>query len=131
MCAKCAVMFVQRSYVVKCHVECDAVETGAWFFAEPLRLTSIHLHDEDCRFFCNVFTSLMSGFRREVDDNCALLGHYATSSGNFLPTFRDNLSVPPSRVKKKEKTFFLFLTLEYGTDRLSRNVGKGLPLLAA
>ena len=25
--------------------------------------------------------------------NCALLGYYAASSGNFLPTFRDNLSV--------------------------------------
>ena len=27
-------------------------------------------------------------------ENCALLSHYATSSGNILPTFRDNLSVP-------------------------------------
>jgi len=45
-------------------------------------------------------------------DPCALLGYYAASSGNSLQTFRDNLSVPPSRVKK------------------SRNVGKELPLLA-
>jgi len=29
-------------------------------------------------------------------ENCSVLGHYATSSGNFLPTFRDNLSVPSS-----------------------------------
>ena len=29
-------------------------------------------------------------------DNCALLGYYAASSGNFLPTFRDNLSVQSS-----------------------------------
>ena len=29
--------------------------------------------------------------------NCAFPGHYAVSSGNFLPTFRDNLSVPSSR----------------------------------
>ena len=29
-------------------------------------------------------------------ENCALLGYYATSSGNFLPTFRHNLSVPSS-----------------------------------
>ena len=28
--------------------------------------------------------------------NCALLGCYAASSGNFLPTFRDNLTVPSS-----------------------------------
>ena len=26
--------------------------------------------------------------------NRAVLGYYAASSGNFLPTFRDNLSVP-------------------------------------
>jgi hypothetical protein len=40
----------------------------------------------------------------------------------FLPTFRDNVSVPYSRE---------FLTLENGTFTLSRNVGKGLPLDAA
>jgi hypothetical protein len=28
---------------------------------------------------------------RLLDDNCALLGYNAASSGNFLPTFRDNL----------------------------------------
>ena len=27
-------------------------------------------------------------------ENCAILGYYAASSGNFLSTFRDNLSVP-------------------------------------
>jgi hypothetical protein len=43
-----------------------------------------------------------SNFRREVDENCALLGYYAASSGNFLPTFRDNLSVPFSSVKDKK-----------------------------
>jgi hypothetical protein len=30
----------------------------------------------------------------EADEKCALLGHYTTSSGNFLPTFRDKPSVP-------------------------------------
>ena len=40
---------------------------------------------------------VISGFRREVDGKCSLLG----------------------------------LTLEHGTDRLSRNVGKELPLHAA
>ena len=29
---------------------------------------------------------------------CALRGHYATGSGNFLPTFRDNLLVPKRAV---------------------------------
>jgi hypothetical protein len=40
----------------------------------------------------------ISGFRREVAENCAVLGHYAASSGNFLPMFRDNLSVPKEHI---------------------------------
>ena len=32
-------------------------------------------------------------------ENCALLGYYAGNYCNFLPTFRDNLTVPPSSVK--------------------------------
>ena len=31
---------------------------------------------------------------------CALMGYYATLSASSLPTFRDNLLVPSSRVKK-------------------------------
>jgi len=34
---------------------------------------------------------------------CALLGYYAAYSGNSLLTFRDNLSVPSSWVKKSKK----------------------------
>jgi len=34
-----------------------------------------------------------------LHENCTLLGHYAASSGNFLPTFRGNPSVPSSRFK--------------------------------
>jgi hypothetical protein len=37
---------------------------------------------------------VISDFRCEVAENCALQGHYAVSSGNFLPKFRDNLLVP-------------------------------------
>jgi hypothetical protein len=42
---------------------------------------------------------MISGFRREVDENCSLLGYYAQSNGNFYPTFMDNLSVPSSTLK--------------------------------
>ena len=42
---------------------------------------------------------VISGFRREVAENCALLGYYAASSDNFLPTFRENLSVSSSGFK--------------------------------
>jgi hypothetical protein len=44
-------------------------------------------------------TCVISVFRHEVDDKCTLLGYYTTSSGTFLPTFRDNILVPSSRVK--------------------------------
>jgi hypothetical protein len=33
---------------------------------------------------------------------CALLVYNAASSGNHLPTFRDNVSIPSSRVKSKK-----------------------------
>jgi hypothetical protein len=54
----------------------------------------------------------ISGFCHEVDENCALLGYYALSCVNFLLMFE-------------------FFTLEDGTDGLSQNVSKKLPLLAA
>jgi hypothetical protein len=62
---------------------------------------------------------LVSDFRRDVDEICALLGCYTASSGDSLPTFRDNVSVQS------------LLTFEYGTDAFSQNVGKRLPLDAA
>ena len=34
---------------------------------------------------------------------CALLGYYAASCSNCLPTFRDNVSVPSSRVKSPSR----------------------------
>jgi len=42
---------------------------------------------------------LISGFRREVYENCVLRSYYATRSGNILPTFRGNLSVPSTGYK--------------------------------
>ena len=53
-------------------------------------------------------------------ENCAVLGYYPASSGNSVPTLRNYLS-----------HLFGFFTLEDGTDKLSRNVDKELPVLAA
>jgi len=58
---------------------------------------------------------MISGFQHEVAENCALLGHYAASSGNLLLMFRDNLSVLSSGFKNH----FGFLDLDDGTGRLS------------
>jgi len=49
-------------------------------------------------------TCVISGFRRKVDENCTLLGCYAASGGDFLPTFRDNLSVPFSGLNKTKES---------------------------
>jgi len=40
---------------------------------------------------------MISGFRLDVYENSVLLGYYVARSFNYLPTFRDNLSVPYSR----------------------------------
>jgi hypothetical protein len=40
-----------------------------------------------------------SGMNMYVTEICGLLGNYTASCGNYLPTFRDNVSVPSSRVK--------------------------------
>jgi len=42
---------------------------------------------------------MISGFSHHIDEICPLLGYYAAYSGNSLTLFRDNLSVPSSRVK--------------------------------
>jgi hypothetical protein len=54
----------------------------------------------------------------------ALFGDITQSSGNFLLTFRDNLSVSSSGIQFVGNP-------EVGTDKLSRNVSKKLLLLAA
>ena len=71
-----------------------------------------------CEISKEITGSVISGFRVKVAENCARLGNYRARSGNSLPTFRDNLSGP-------------VLNPEDGTDTLSRNVYKKLPLLAA
>jgi hypothetical protein len=45
---------------------------------------------------------LISGFRRNVDQICAPLGYYATSSGRSVPTFRYDLWVSSSRARKSK-----------------------------
>jgi len=53
---------------------------------------------------------VISGFCHEVDENCTLQAYYTVSSGNFLPTFQGNVSIPP----------FLDTTLEDAINTLSQ-----------
>jgi hypothetical protein len=37
-------------------------------------------------------------------ENLPVLGYYALGSGNFVPTFRDNLTVPTSGFKSRKES---------------------------
>lgn len=66
---------------------------------------------------------MISGFHHKVGEICALLGYYTVHSGNYLPTFQDNVLVPSRRIKKPWKggSFLLgFLDPWTGTDKLSQ-----------
>jgi hypothetical protein len=52
-------------------------------------------------FWKNLF---LVAIGKNIGHICALLGYYAASNGNPSPTFRDNVSVPSSRVKKSQKS---------------------------
>jgi hypothetical protein len=80
--------------------------------SEQKAIISLHSTDRFLKLRYSVFTVryeinisiqfkliLIPGFRRDVDEICALLGYYAASCGNCLLTFRDNVSVPSSRIK--------------------------------
>ena len=45
-----------------------------------------------------------------ITEDCVLLGYYAASSGNILPTFRDNLPILSSGVKNPKES----LSTHYG-----------------
>jgi hypothetical protein len=69
---------------------------------------SVYGVDLDSRMVDKILeVCVISEFRRKIDENCALLGYYAAISGNFLPTFRDNLSVPSSGVKNSKGSFWI------------------------
>ena len=67
--------------------------------------------------------ALLGSGKGQETEICTLLVYYAAYSGNSLPTFRDNLSLPSSTVKTQGISFF---THEDEADRLYRNVGKVL-----
>jgi hypothetical protein len=68
----------------------------------------LHILDhryENFEYCMNVASSIpyvTSGFHLDEDEIRALLGSRATDGGNSLPTFRDNLAVPSSTVKKSQ-----------------------------
>lgn len=72
------------------------------------------------------------GFLRCIAKSSLLCNVARRQMGSLLPTFRQNVSVPSSRIKVSKKNYFghkFFLdvlTLEDGANTLSRNVGSEL-----
>ena len=65
-----------------------------------------------CTCTCELCT--ISGLCHEINEKCPLLGYYVVSSGNFLPTFRYNLSVPSARdFYPLILIFFLYYSIHY------------------
>jgi hypothetical protein len=56
--------------------------------------------------FQHGYSSVISGFLHDADEICALLAYNAASSGNPVPTFRDNIPIrcPETSVKNYHST---------------------------
>ena len=65
---------------------------------------------------------MISGFCCEVDEHYVLLGYYAASSGNSLPTFRDNLSVQFSMVYIATITGRMTIKRQYNKETQFYNI---------
>jgi len=74
---------------------------------------------------------MISSFRREVDENCAVMGHYTASSGNFLQTFRVNLYIinyhstlrnNPDECSSQEAKFWLDVMYRIFRDTFSARI---------
>jgi hypothetical protein len=67
---------------------------------DPTHKSSCYVAFTEVTKILSIKIAMISGFRRHVDEICALLGCYEASSGNPLPTLQDNVSVLSSRVSK-------------------------------
>jgi len=68
--------------------------------------------------------------KKSYFENCTLLVYYAASSGNLLPTFRDNLSVPSSGVKnldsRRSDVWIIVIKLDLNLEGRFKQDSSGL-----
>ena len=69
-------------------VRVNVISTANFYreLGDNLKHRNGHKIRDNFRLSCEI-----SGFRREADENCALLGYYTTYSGNALPTFLEKI----------------------------------------
>ena len=86
------VTFTPANYPPRIVLDAKNLHGSFWTKLSVLAFIPTHNEGQNC---------VISG---EVDENCALLGNYAATTGNSLPTFRYNLSIPSSRMMNPKKT---------------------------
>lgn len=69
---------------------------GSWQLTEIITVLPI-TREKFSPYFEKYVECVISGFRNEADEDCALLDYEAATSGNFVPTFPDNSLVVPKR----------------------------------
>jgi len=90
--------FFPRSAPVQCLNTADHTHRKIFSYIQRGKLTIVLASHN--YYTAITKTLLVSGFRRKLDEICALLGNYAAYCGNSLPTFRDNPLVSSSRSLK-------------------------------
>jgi hypothetical protein len=96
-CNRTYCVFCNRTYCVFCNRTYCVLGTIAWLGLVSGTAVWLSLYQQllqDCLSQWLPQQLFLSG-----SENCVLPGNYAVSCGNFLPTFRDNLSAPSSGVK--------------------------------
>jgi hypothetical protein len=79
--------------VARSLTEAKAVHTLLTLRIRVIYAPHFTLPDFTTPILIQIFVTLISDFRRDVDEIYALLGYYTASCGNCLPMFRDNVSV--------------------------------------
>jgi len=94
---------IRRITIIPVFYSCDYHRSPLISFVS--HMFPIHGSVTRCFFkirFDRIATYEISGFRREVEENCTFLGCYTAFSGNLVQTFRENLSVPTSKISYLE-----------------------------
>jgi hypothetical protein len=86
----------------------ETEQTGCWQRTEITPVLAI-TGQEFPRYLVGIFVAVFQN--SHPIEISAVLGYYAACGGNFLPKFRDNLSVSSSRARQSKKTIYLPLKM--------------------
>jgi hypothetical protein len=87
---------------------CRSQDTGQQDVVTITETVKLHVKQSSEATFCLETTTYIALAKCPFKQICGLLGYYAASCGNCLPMFRDNISVPSSRVKSPSRKSLKF-----------------------